>query len=309
MEITDIVDFFITRLTDTSTAYIQAVSVALMSYIGSYMLTFIKISLLMLAVSSFFSVTPFSITDIAFIYLKAAIITFIALKFEYYRYIVDFFTVFPDSIASTVVSSFGGIGDVNSINTLMGEFIKQGLKAVELSFAKGGFFIHYFIGIVILASMFFSIAGLFVIVVLSKILLSIMLGIGPIFIVAKMFNTWSKAFDMWIQQCANFALIPVFGYAVAMFTMGFSKQAVDTLTVEQTFGQAIMLVFVALINWIAMKKAYELAASISSGFATSDEYRARRAAYDLFTNKEGRDRKKRQKEYGRQRKIGGAKIV
>jgi type IV secretory pathway VirB6-like protein len=193
------------------------------------------------------------------------------------------------------------------MDSLLGKFIKTGLDATMLSFSKKGLFMPYFVGVTIFLSTLISAAGLFVIIVLSKILLSVMLGAGPIFIVARMFNTWGKMFDQWIQQCANFALIPLFGYMTAIFTLSFSMLSIEMATITQNLGQATMMVFVAFINWVAMKKVYEVSASISSGFALGDEYRARRAAYDL-----AKKQLKKTKGVGRKmlgNKEGAAKIV
>ncbi len=281
MTIINIVDFFIKNLTDTATTYVSVVSVAIMGYIGGLMGTFFKISLVMLIVGWFFKRVPYSLQEIIDVYIKYTIIMIIALNFVHYKLIVDVFTTFPNGIAAAAITSFGGLGDVKSIDSLLGQFIKKGLDAAMISFAQGGYFMPYFIGAVIFLSTVASAAGLFVVVVLSKILLSIMLAIGPVFIVARMFNMWTRTFDMWIQQCANFALVPVFAYMVSTFTLTFSILAIDLAQATQSLAQALMVVFVAIINWVALKKCYELAASVSGGFASGDEYRARRAAYDL----------------------------
>ncbi len=279
-DIGNIVNLFVKELTDTSSAYVTAVSTAIMGYLAGYMITFFKISLIMLGIAWIFKREPFDLSAIMDAYIKFILITAIALNFEYFHLIIDVFIEFPNGIAAAAISSFGGIGDIDNVNTLLGEFIKAGLKAAELSYAKPAIIMPAIIGTVILISTVVSAAGLLVIIVLSEILLHIILAIGPVFIVAKMFNTWNKLFDMWIQQCVNFALVPVFGYMIAMFTLTFSKKAVDAALDKQTLAQAVMILFIAFINWIALKKAYELAASVSSGFATTDEYRARRAAYD-----------------------------
>jgi len=277
----DVAKFILTEINANTATYIQAVFGGISGLMGSMLRSMLLLGFLGLTISWMMRLITPDIKEIAGFYFKIAIVIAFALNWNLYHYIVDFFTVFPGQLAGAAISATGLVGPIDSINDLLGVYITTGIETAGQAYSSNSFLMGAVLAGAIIASTILGAFGLLIIIILSQILLSVLLGFGPVFIFARLFNVWGRAFDAWIQQVSNMAMITPFGYGIAMVTFPMAARSMDQVSLTLGMGQVAVLFMIAFVNWIAMKKVYEVTAAVTGGFALTDEYRARRAAYDM----------------------------
>ena len=277
----DVAKYILTEINANTATYIQAVFGGISGFMGEMLGSMLVLGFLGLTLAWASRIITPDIKELVGWYLKVAVVTTVALNWGYYHYIVDFFTVLPGQLAGAAISATGLVGPIDSINDLLGVYITTGIETAGQAYSGDSWIMGPILALVILLSTILGAFGLLIIIILSQILLSVLLGFGPIFIFARLFNIWGRAFDAWIQQVSNMAMITPFGYGIAMVTFPMAARSMDQVSLKLGMGQVAVLAMIAFVNWIAMKKVYEVTAAVTGGFALTDEYRARRAAYDM----------------------------
>ncbi len=183
--------------------------------------------------------------------------------------IVDTFFGVPTRLAS------GLVGQFDSGQTIDGIF-STGTEVATALIRRGSVFddniIYYFVGGVVYVSVLA--AGLYAtfLLTLSRIALSVLLAIGPLFISLLFFETTKRFFESWVAQLANYALITVLTVMVAALMM---TLALDTAEQALSLGGDIQVVdaarfaVVAGLTLLVMRQVMPMAAGLASGLALS----------------------------------------
>lgn len=127
--------------------------------------------------------------------------------------VVDFLAKGPETIASVITGSPTG----TSAATLDSLFSKI-FEVSEAAWDKGGImngnFGMYLISIIVLvigAALSLVVAFL---ILLSKIMTTVLLAIGPLFIIMLLFNTTQRFFESWLGMVMNFGFILILAAAI-----------------------------------------------------------------------------------------------
>lgn len=208
--------------------------------------------------------------------IKIAIITSVALAGGLYQsHIAEVIVKTPDALASALISG-GTQGEGAAF--LIDQSAEKGLNVVADACEKAGFFsengIIYavFAAIILLATgVLVAIGGAFILI--SKIALALLAGLGPIFIVALLFQSTQRFFDMWAAQIFNYALLivifsAVFGFMMNIFASYMGDVALDGVAnVSYTLGGAVIISIIMMIVLLQLPSiATGLAGGISTGF-------------------------------------------
>lgn len=143
--------------------------------------------------------------------IKITVIVTLATNLGYYNiFVVDLLSNLPDHLAGlasiTAVSNTGDfldgiLDDVWRVGWIFANKAvaesSWGLADIPLSFAA---FCIWGLGLVLTVF-----AGF--LLILSKMALSVLLGVGPIFILLTLFEPTKRFFDAWVGQCFNFIFI------------------------------------------------------------------------------------------------------
>jgi type IV secretion system protein VirB6 len=134
-----------------------------------------------------------------------AIIFGVALRLWLYNtLLVDTFFNAPGQLAAVVIGAFDSVGIVDGI-------IDSGADTGQLLLSKGGLFsqnITFDIaGIVVYALVAITAIYTIFLLTLSRVALSVLLALGPLFIALLMFDSTKRFFESWLAQLANYALI------------------------------------------------------------------------------------------------------
>jgi type IV secretion system protein VirB6 len=191
----------------------------------------------------------------------------------------------PDQLSSALLS------DPTSVNTGTGAIIDQalskGFKAAGEAFDKASFFgddgiTYALLGVIIILAtgIFGAIGAAFLII--AKLALALLAGLGPIFIACMLFPATSKFFESWVGQIVNYGLLivmfsSIFGLLINIYGNYMEQMAFDgEVNIYYTVGGAVVL-SIALI--FVLMQLPSIASGLAGGASISffHELRAARA--------------------------------
>ena len=233
----DIATFILTEVNNASTNYIQSAFIALAGYtsrIATSLLTMVVIMVSILWIKRMFN--P-NFSDLLWKFIKIVCIVEITGHYAYYSIFVEIITKMPAEVAGELLSSVGTY-DVTSINQLLGNFIMSGFKEATVQFTSFRMGAGIIIGVIIILGTIIGGIGLLFISTLSIIMLSVLLGFGPIFLWLWAFDSLGKMSEAWLQQVMNYALVPMFAYAISLVTLPMAFSALTSKGWGSDFGMA-----------------------------------------------------------------------
>lgn len=199
-----------------------------------------------------------------------AVIFGVALRLWLYNdLIVDTFFVAPGTLSARIIGAYDSVGIVDQI-------IFSGSDAGSLLIQKGGIFngdfSYYIAGILVYLMVGLTAVYTMFLLALSHIALSVLLALGPLFIVLTLFESTKRFFEAWIAQLANYAFITILTVLVAALMMHLldvaTQQAVAAGGGIQ-IAHALKVCLAAGLTFLVMRQVMPMAAALASGFALS----------------------------------------
>jgi type IV secretion system protein VirB6 len=199
-----------------------------------------------------------------------AVVLGIGLRLWLYQpLIVDTFFAAPTQLAAAVIGAYDPVTIVDRIlyagdDAATRLIQKGGLFDGDLSYYLAGFAVYLIVGLTAVYTMF--------LLALSKIALSVLLALGPLFIALLLFETTQRFFEAWIAQLANYALIAILTVLVAALML-----RVVTVAAEQAAAtgggielvHAVRVCLAAGLTFLVMRQVMPIAAGLASGLALS----------------------------------------
>lgn len=214
------------------------------------------------------------IKDVVFRVIRIGLIIALALSsITYNQVIVKTFAEGPAQVAGKVTGSPA----VNA-GAIIDSFFKTAYVEVEKLMDKAGIFSNNFIYFVVAFLLILAVIPLciflFYLFMLSKIMTTLLLAVGPIFIIFALFKPTEKMFESWVSQLCNFAILLILASALGslLLTLCTSlfteiKNLAGTETME-LFGVLQMLI-VGGVSLLVAIQIPELASSLGGGIAVS----------------------------------------
>lgn len=106
--------------------------------------------------------------------------------------------------------------------------------------------------------------------VLSRIALTVILSLGPLFLVGLLFDSTKRFFEAWVAQLANYGLIAILTGGIVGILLQIVRREAETVAAigsSVQVAQAISLLAACLIVLLVMRQVMPIAASLSSGVA------------------------------------------
>ncbi len=187
----------------------------------------------------------------------------------YNQLIVDTFFNAPGLLAAGILGAYDPVGIFDQIIFAGGDAAslliqKGGLFNGDFSYYIAGFAIYVIVGLTAVYAMF--------LLALSKIALSILLALGPLFIALLFFETTKRFFEAWIAQLANYAFITILTVLVAALMLGIVSSAAQQAA-DQGGGiqiaDAVRVCMAAGLTLLIMRQVMPMAAGLASGLALS----------------------------------------
>jgi type IV secretion system protein VirB6 len=202
--------------------------------------------------------------------LKLAVVLAVALQLWLYNdVIVDTFYHAPAELAAALI---GGTDPVSTIDAIW----TQGGAAAEQLWDKGGVFSSDF-GFYIAGAVVWLLLGLLCVyamflIALSSIASSVLLALGPLFIVTLLFDSTRRWFEAWIAQLANYALITILTVLVAALLL---QMVASYATQTAARGSALLTVdaldmmLVSGLVLLLLRQVMPIASGLAGGLALS----------------------------------------
>ena len=189
--------------------------------------------------------------------------------------IVDTFFNAPTSLAGGIIAArnpgpaFDPVGVADQI-------MFDGDDAASLLMQKGEIFgrdiIFYFaavavyivIGLIAVYTMF--------LLALSKIALSVLIAMGPIFMALLFFESTKRFFEAWIAQLSNYAFLTILTVLVAALMLHVVTVAAEAAAANGgniTIADALKVCVAAALTFLIMKQVPSMAQGLASGIALS----------------------------------------
>lgn len=208
---------------------------------------------------------------------RIAIIVNIALAGGLYQSeIAGLIRTLPDDLATTLIVN---PSQGETAASLVDEAASVGFSCAGDAFNKAGLFsfegLTYCLIAVIVFLMTLILAGVGIsFLLMAKVALSILAGLGPLFIVALVFPATERFFNLWLAQVMNYVLMvvlysAVFGFMIAMYKDYMAEMKLDGLiNVACTVGGVGIL---SLSMLIILRQLPSIASSLAGGVALSFE--------------------------------------
>lgn len=191
---------------------------------------------------------------------------------NYNEYIVDTFVKSPDLIAAAIAGSSDAKATMSTLDTILDSSFTTGKSFWDNAGVFNGNVGAYIAAFVCWAAGIIVTAYAAFLIVLSKVFLSIIVAVGPLFIIALFFEATSKFFEAWVAQLANYGLIVVLVTAANIFTIGMFESAATqaaALGGNVAVADVFPLVVTAIISLLVLAQVPQAAAGLAGGIAVS----------------------------------------
>lgn len=194
----------------------------------------------------------------------------------YTSLVVDFLAKGPESIASVITGSPSGTSAA-TLDSLFSKVFDVSQAAWDKGGIMNGNFGMYLISIIVLAvGAILSLIVAFLIL-LSKIMTTVLLAVGPLFIVMLLFNTTQRFFESWLAMVMNFGFILVLSAAIGQLMTSLADSYISSMTgggnasALANLGDAAMLCIVFGLCTLVVKQVPSVASALGGGVALATQ--------------------------------------
>jgi type IV secretion system protein VirB6 len=187
----------------------------------------------------------------------------------YNEVIVDTFFNAPGALAARILGAFDSVTVIDQIifsgddaATLLLQ--KGGLWNGDVSYYIAGFAVYLIVGLTAIYTIF--------LLTLSRIALSVLLALGPLFFGLLFFDSTKRFFESWVAQLANYAFISILTVLVAALMMTLISTAAQQAASAGggiQIAQAVRVCMAAGLTFLVMRQVMPMAAGLASGLALS----------------------------------------
>lgn len=215
--------------------------------------------------------------------LRLALIVGIALnEGQYNTYLANMLWNSGDSLAAIVSPTYGVDATSTAfLDTLMGEFYDYsttfndaaylsanttlGLPSLTLLFAS---LVIYLVGVALTGYAAF-------LLVLAKMMLAIILGIGPMFILMMIFEATKRFFDTWLGQALNYMFLALLTAGVIQLVLTLiqayltNPDVTGIAATDISLNQALPTIGYSIVGFFVMMQLPSLSSALGGGVAVS----------------------------------------
>jgi type IV secretion system protein VirB6 len=200
--------------------------------------------------------------------ITLAVVLAVALRLWLYNtVVVDTFFNAPGQLAAVIVGAYDSVTTVDRIIFLGGDagallMQKGGILEGSFSYDLAGFAVYLLVGLTAIYTIF--------LLALSRIALSVLLALGPLFFVLLLFESTKHYFMSWLGQLANYALITLLGVLAAALMMTLVTTAAQAAANQGggiQIADAARVCMAAGLTFLVMRQVMPIAAALSHGVA------------------------------------------
>jgi type IV secretion system protein VirB6 len=186
----------------------------------------------------------------------------------YNTLIVDTFYNAPAQLAEAVIGAGDPVSTIDAIwqqgGTAAGSLWSKGYGLSDISSRIAGLMTWILVGGLCIYSMF--------LIALSNVALAILLALGPLFIVALLFDATRRFFSAWIAQLANYGLITIITIMIGALLLQI-VQSYATQTAAQgpkiNTVDVLNLLLISVLVFLILRQVMPIASGLAGGLALS----------------------------------------
>jgi type IV secretion system protein VirB6 len=187
----------------------------------------------------------------------------------YNEVIVDAFYDAPAQLAAAITGAASPVTTLDAVWQAAGNVANQlwdraSYHLSDVGFYIAGLLVWMVMGLVCCYAMF--------LIALSKIALTVLLALGPLFIIFRLFEGTRRLFDAWLMQLANYAFITVLTVQLGALLLGL-LQSYATQTAARGAAlltvDALDMLLAAVIVLLVLRQIMPIAASLAGGSSLS----------------------------------------
>ena len=212
--------------------------------------------------------------------VRMAVIIGIALQIGLYnQFLSDWLFNSPERMAAYVSSGPGGPGasadsQAQYLDTLMSKAYDMGQGMIDQADKKIGPIPQldlFFAGVLVIVAGAASTAYGAFLLALAKMSLAILLGIGPIFVLATIFEGTKRLFDTWLGQVLNYFFLVVLTAASIKLILTILESYLDQNgnSADYNIAMAIPVLLFGLIGALVLVQMPSIASALGGGVAVS----------------------------------------
>ena len=225
----------------------------------------------------------FSTSELLVNMVKIIVLLAVATQWDQFTLLVyNMTTDFPADIASVLITSVdgatpsAGASDEGSANTALSLFYDRAMfVAGEIlkgaGWTKWGLYLYAFViwgG----ALAFTGLAAM--LIILAKMAVAILLSVAPLFILLLIFANTKTLFDGWLRTLLNYAVIPIFVYAVLALMLSLAEIPLQFLEAnsgndDKLLSSIAPFLFICIVSVLLLSQVMNLAASVTGGLSLS----------------------------------------
>ena len=226
----------------------------------------------------------FAANDLIVNTLKIIVLLLIATEWDtFFLLVYNMTTDFPSDVAGQIMqgaaNSLGGAAIANddaSANLALSNFYDRAM-GVSSNLLEAANWREWGLYLYALAVWFGALAltgYAAMLIVLSKIAVAILLSIGPLFVLLLIFANSRNLFEGWLRTLLNYAIIPIFVYALLALLLTISEVPLSDLEAN-TNGNSPTLTYIStflfgsVVFVILLMQVMNMAASITGGLSLS----------------------------------------
>jgi type IV secretion system protein VirB6 len=203
------------------------------------------------------------------IVVLAAVLGFALHLWSYNAFFVDTFMDSPRAIA-TALAANGATTTIGAADTVLAEGVTVGENLFrQAGIIDGNFGFYLAAGLVYVVVVITAGYAAFL-DALARIALTVILALGPLFLIALLFDSTRRFFEAWVAQLANYGLVAILTGAVAGLLMQVIRREATELAALGTgieVAQVVPLVVGCVLILLVMRQVMPIAAGLSSGVA------------------------------------------
>lgn len=191
---------------------------------------------------------------------------------EYNTYVTDTFFNGPEQLASVLTHSTANGTAISSLD----QILDQGFKIGKTFWDQGGIimgdFGMYIVALLVWAMTIAVTAYACFLIVLAKIALSLIIALGPLFIISLLFQPTANFFNAWIQQLSNYFLLMVLVIAANVFVMTLFMRAANgasAITSTAQIDQLFPFLITGVVSLLVIAQLPQMAAGLAGGISLS----------------------------------------
>lgn len=226
----------------------------------------------------------FSVSDLVTHCVKIIVILGLATQWDmFFLFIFNMVTDLPSNIAGHMISaassSFESDAQADSeasANNALSQFFDRGM-AVSANVLQGAgwtSFGQYFYAFAVWLGTIGITGYAAMLIILAKLAVAILLGIGPIFILLLIFTNTRTLFEGWLRTLLNYALIPVFVYALLAILLTLAEGPLSYLESSSGIYDELItaigpFLLICVISVLLLAQILNIAASVTGGVSLS----------------------------------------